>query len=74
MIETKEQYDEYNVSRDMEYSRNDWAVLWENDIRPTIEALREVARGAKDYTWGRTEDAKQLETLVNNLPHWITED
>jgi hypothetical protein len=47
MIETKEQYDEYNISGDMDYSSIDWAILWANDIRPTIEALRKVAMAGR---------------------------
>ena len=53
MIDTKEQYEEYGSSISDTYSADDWGTLWDNDIRPTIEALREVARAAKwkpDYT------------------------
>lgn len=47
MIETNTQYEEYdNDSIRGSWDAVMWEVLWEHDIRPTIESLRTVARAA----------------------------
>ena len=38
-----------------------------------VQTLRTVARAADAYVWGRTDDAKELETLVHALPPQLLE-
>lgn len=85
MIETLEQYEEYgdNDVR-LTWPPHSWAVLWDADIRPTIESLRVVARAAQALSndeesqeggWG--PDVTMLIPLraaLDALPEWILEE
>ncbi len=74
MIDTKEQYEEYGSPISFMYSSDDWGTFWDADIRPTIEALREVAREAKraeKFNPGYLTPA--IMRTVDALPDWLTE-
>jgi len=84
MIDTKAQYEEYGSSFASDtYSRDDWGTFWDNDIRPTIEALREVARAGaqlrqvwRDKGHGGKEEVLahiEIAKTVDALPDWILE-
>ncbi len=47
MIDNNNQYAEYS-NKDLrdKWDASSWQWLWDNDIRPTIESLRQVARAA----------------------------
>ena len=78
MIEKREQYEEWREA--IEKFPN--LRMWPKDMRAiveTIEALREVARAAKDYTrWHTSEIEKReafavLDDALEELPEWLLE-
>lgn len=70
MIETKEQYDKivFEVQQ-LGYIAIEGAGV---PIIETIEALREVVRGAKFVI--EEDDYSVLRQAMRDLPHWIVED
>ena len=78
MIDTKEEYErlQFEVQQLGYIALEDSGV----EIIETIEALREVARGADEvrYAWsadiGDYGFSEKLDTALKALPNWIVED
>lgn len=80
MIETKEQYEQI---RDLKYPNARAATIHIRQLTRTIEALREVARGADCYhgyhgsaneSGVLTVETCQICRALDALPDWIIED
>lgn len=81
MIDNSKQYAEY-CDRDLraEWDRTSWQWLWDNDICPTLESLRAVARAAQAVrAWTKHYDIPypvkfNMHTALDALPEWVLEE
>ncbi len=82
MIKSQEQYDEmFRVTSYSGYFKRfvpgGWGVIQIEDAQQTIEALRNVARAARDCVYGKeplSVDEADMKGQLDALPEWVLED